>query len=83
MLVFRMSLCPFVRSRLLILILQEEQREISPQRVAERFRLDIADVYEALAYFYRHPEEMQRVKERHKRATAEAQDQSSISPLDS
>ena len=39
-------------------------RNLSPERVAERFNLDIADVYEALAYYQSDPEEIERVEER-------------------
>ena len=59
-----------------------EERGLSPGRVAERFNLDIADVYEALAYYHNNPEEMQRVEERHKRAAEEAKRRSSMTPPD-
>ncbi|MEF8843236.1 MAG: DUF433 domain-containing protein [Haloarculaceae archaeon] len=49
-----------------------EQRGVTPERVAERYNLDIADVYETLAYYHNNPEEMRRVGERHERAVAEA-----------
>lgn len=57
-----------------------EQRGLSPDRVAERYNLDIADVYEALAYYHNNPEEMQRVEKRHKRAGEEAKRRSSLTP---
>lgn len=57
-----------------------EQRGLSPERVAERYSLDIADVYEALAYYHSNPEEMRRVEERHERAVAEAKERSSLTP---
>lgn len=34
----------------------------SPERVAETFDLDIADVHRALAYYYDHEEEMERYR---------------------
>lgn len=62
--------------------LRVEKREIRPERVAERYNLDIADVYEALAYYHNNPEEMQRVEERHERAGEEAKQRSSLTPPD-
>jgi uncharacterized protein (DUF433 family) len=56
-----------------------ETRGIRPERVAERYNLDIADVYEALAYYHNNPEEMQRVEERHEQAGKEAKQRSSLS----
>lgn len=57
-----------------------EQRGRSPERVAERYNLDIADVYEALAYYHNNPEEMQQVEKRHERAGKEANRRSSLRP---
>ncbi|WP_231754578.1 DUF433 domain-containing protein [Halapricum sp. CBA1109] len=57
-----------------------EKRGLTPERVAERYNLDIADVYEALAYYHNNPAEMRRVKERHERAAAEAKERSSLTP---
>lgn len=57
-----------------------EQRGLSPARVAEQYNLDLADVYEALAYYHSNPEEMRRVKERHEQAVAEAKERSSLIP---
>lgn len=59
-----------------------ERRGLSPERVAERYNLDIADVYEALAYYHSNPEEMRQVEKRHERATAEAKQRSSLTPPD-
>lgn len=59
-----------------------EQHGCSPQWVAERFNLDVAAVYEALAYYQRNPGEMREVEERHERAVAEARDRSSLTPPD-
>lgn len=42
--------------------------DLTPMEFAERFHLDVADVYVALAYYHAHPEEM----ERHRHARAEA-----------
>jgi uncharacterized protein (DUF433 family) len=57
-----------------------EGRGLTPERVAGRYNLDIADVYEALAYYHNNPAEMQRVEERHERAVAEANERSSLKP---
>jgi uncharacterized protein (DUF433 family) len=57
-----------------------EQRGLSPERVAERYNLDIADVYEALAYYHNNPEEMQQVEKRHERAGEDAKHRSSLTP---
>ncbi len=59
-----------------------EHRGLAPERVAERYDLDIADIYEALAYYHSSPEEMRRVEDCHKRAAAEAKERSSIIPPD-
>lgn len=39
-----------------------EQQEESPEAIADRYDLDVADVYHALAYYHDHPREMSRVK---------------------
>jgi uncharacterized protein (DUF433 family) len=57
-----------------------EERGLAPERVAERYNLDIADIYEALAYFHNNPEEMRRIEKRHERAAAEARERSSLTP---
>lgn len=57
-----------------------EQRGLTPERVAERYNLDIADVYEALAYYHNRPAEMQRIEKRHERAATKAKQRSSLTP---
>ncbi|AUX09889.1 hypothetical protein AArcSl_2265 [Halalkaliarchaeum desulfuricum] len=57
-----------------------EQRGLSPERIAERYNLDIADVYEALAYYHNNPDEMKQVEKRHERAGEEAKRRSSLEP---
>jgi uncharacterized protein (DUF433 family) len=49
-----------------------EGRGLRPETVAGRLNLDVADVYEALAYSHRHPEEMQEIEERRRRVVKEA-----------
>lgn len=41
-----------------------EEAELSAQAVADRFELDVADVYAALTYFHSHPEVMASVERR-------------------
>jgi Protein of unknown function (DUF433). len=60
-----------------------EKRGLAPERVAERYNVDIADVYEALAYYHANPEEMRRIERRHERAAAEARARSSLTPPNS
>ena len=40
-----------------------EEAGVDPQTVADRHDLDIADVYQALAYYHDHPEEMAAVRQ--------------------
>jgi uncharacterized protein (DUF433 family) len=60
-----------------------QERGDDPERVADRYNLDIAAVYEALAYYHANPESMARVESRHERAIAEAKRRASITPDDS
>jgi uncharacterized protein (DUF433 family) len=39
-----------------------EERDIDPETVADRYDLDVADVYHALAYYHDHPREMSDVE---------------------
>ena len=47
-----------------------EERETDPETVADRFDLDVADVYHALAYYHDHPGEMQVVEREREEAIA-------------
>lgn len=49
-----------------------EGRGLRPETVADRLNLDVADVYEALAYYHRHPEEMREVERRRKQVAEDA-----------
>ena len=40
-----------------------EERDEDPEAVADRYDLDIADVYHALAYYHDHPREMHTVEQ--------------------
>jgi len=35
-----------------------EERDVDPETVADRYDLDVADVYHALAYYHDHPRKM-------------------------
>lgn len=39
-----------------------EDRDVDPETVADRYDLDMADVYHALAYYHDHPREMSDVE---------------------
>lgn len=39
-----------------------EERDVDPETVADRYDLDVADVYHALAYYHDHPREMNDVE---------------------
>lgn len=51
-----------------------EGRDLAPQTVADRFDLDIADVYHALAYYHDHPKEMKELREDRERALEEVRE---------
>jgi uncharacterized protein (DUF433 family) len=51
-----------------------------PDHIADRYGLDVGEVYEALAYYHRNPEEMEQIEARHTRAATEAAQQSSVTP---
>jgi len=57
-----------------------EERGLRPQTVADRHNLDVADVYEALAYYHNHPEEMRAAEQRRAEAAEEAKRQSDLTP---
>ena len=39
-----------------------EERDVGPETVADRYDLDVADVYHALAYYHDNPREMSAVE---------------------
>lgn len=47
---------------------QVAERDLNPETVADKFDLDIADVYRALTYYYDHPEEMREIERRREQA---------------
>jgi len=58
-----------------------EGRGLEPQTVADRHDLDVADVYQALAYYHDNPEEMREV-ERRRRETIQQRDDELVGPED-
>jgi uncharacterized protein (DUF433 family) len=48
-----------------------EERGEDPEAVADRYDLDVADVYHALAYYHDHPREMRDVKKEREDAIAD------------
>ena len=56
-------------------------RGLDPQTVADRHEVDVADVYQALAYYHDNPEGMSEV-ERRRQATIEKYDDDLVGPED-
>ena len=56
-----------------------EGRGLDPQTVANRHEVDLAEVYQALAYYHDNPEEMADV-ERRRQTTIETHDDDLIAP---
>ena len=48
-----------------------EERGEDPEAVADRYDLDVADVYHALAYYHDHPREMREVEQERDDAIAD------------
>lgn len=57
-----------------------EERGLRPDTVADRHNLDVAAVYEALAYYHRNPREMREAEDRHERAGRLAAEMSDCTP---
>ena len=57
-------------------------RGLHPETVAERYNLDIADVYYALAYYHEHPKKMREVEQRRDEAIKSAREKTTITPPD-
>ena len=55
-----------------------EGRELSPQSATDRFDLDVADIYRALAYYHEHPGEMATIGERREQRRDGADDDSRV-----
>jgi uncharacterized protein (DUF433 family) len=65
----------FIRNRV-------EEADLSPQTVADRHDLDVADVYQALAYYHDHPQEMSAVERQREDATEAHADTALTGPED-
>lgn len=61
-------------SRIMVRFVHElvEKEHTKPVRVAEKYTVPIADVYEALAYYHTNPDKMRDVEQRHRDAGREA-----------
>ncbi|MFB6143615.1 MAG: DUF433 domain-containing protein [Halorientalis sp.] len=59
-----------------------EAGDLSPQTVADRHDLDVADVYQALAYYHDHPREMSAVERAREEAIDEHADAALTGPED-
>jgi uncharacterized protein (DUF433 family) len=57
-----------------------EKRGVDPATVADRHDLAVADVYEALAYYHRHPEEMAEIRDRRAEVADEIREESDLRP---
>jgi len=58
-----------------------EEGDLSPQSFADRYDLDVAAVYRALAYYHEHPREMERVRGRRNRRIENGRDEA-LAPED-
>lgn len=59
-----------------------EEVGLDPQTVADQHDLDIADVYQALAYYHDHPEEMAAVEQARDEATRTHAEEALTGPED-
>lgn len=55
---------------------------LSAQSVADRYDLDVADVYQALVYYHEHPSEMAEIRRKRQRAVDDALDAGMVSLAD-
>ena len=72
---------PRIESRRISVYFVHEQiagRGLSPQTVADRYELDVADVYHALEYYHEHPQEMAEIRQRRQRRLDEAVDDPAV-----
>ena len=57
---------------------QVEGRGLEPQTVADRYDLDVAAVYRALAYYHENPEEMAEIQARREQRHEDAKDDPNV-----
>lgn len=58
-----------------------EEGDLTPQSFADRYDLDVASVYRALAYYHEHPKEMEAVRRRRRNLIEESRDEA-LTPED-
>jgi uncharacterized protein (DUF433 family) len=61
---------------------QVEERGLRPETVADRYELDIADVYAALTYYHNNTAEMHRVEEHRDHLVEKADAMTTLTPPD-
>jgi uncharacterized protein (DUF433 family) len=61
---------------------QVHERELRPETVADRYNLDIADVYRALTYYHDHPDEMAELERQREEALEDAAAETTLTPPD-
>ncbi|WP_436908707.1 DUF433 domain-containing protein [Halosimplex marinum] len=61
---------------------QVEERGLTPQTVADRLGLDVADVYRALAYYHDHSDEMYAVEQRRQNRVESSREQGAVTGPD-
>ncbi|PSP77351.1 DUF433 domain-containing protein [Halobacteriales archaeon QS_1_68_20] len=61
---------------------QVEERGLDPQTVADRYDLAVAQVYEALAYYHGHPEEMAEAERERQETIADHEGEDLLGPED-
>lgn len=59
-----------------------EERGLDPATVADRYDLDVADVYRALTYYHDHPDEMHAVERRREQVIESHRDDAPTGPKD-
>lgn len=59
-----------------------EEAGLSARTVADRYDLDVADVYHALAYYHEHPDEMAEVRRERREAIEAARERAAVTPED-
>ena len=61
---------------------QVEECDLRPETVADRYDLDLADVYAALACYHNNPAEIRRVEHDRERAIETAEEMTTLPPPD-
>ena len=61
---------------------QVKECDLQPATVADRYDIDLADVYAALAYYHNNPAEMRRVERDRERAIETAEEMTTLPPPD-